>query len=213
MLSVAAGPRKAESLVDQARAAGADAADAVYVGERSRASRSVWASSRTSIAREGEEIGLRVFVGRRSASIASSDLSHGGAVGTGRAGAGDGRRRRPEDPYAGLAPAELLMPRQPARPRQLDDGGEPDPADAQGTGAGGGRPRRSAVEGVTNSSGGGASASGVDHRARHQPRLFRRLSRNRPQQLGQRRRRRGLGDAARLCLAQRPPRSSELEDA
>ena len=57
-------------------AAGADAADALYVGDavvgRAGAARRARAASSRS---EGEEIGLRLFVGQRSASVASSDLS------------------------------------------------------------------------------------------------------------------------------------------
>ena len=70
---------------------------------------------------EGEEIGLRVFLGSKSASVASSDLSDealGALVGRVLAMAGEA----PEDPYAGLAPAELLMTGAVARPRQLGRG-------------------------------------------------------------------------------------------
>ena len=64
----------AESLVERGIAAGADAADALYVGDRS-SSVQVRLGELESVSRsEGEEIGLRLFVGQRSATVASSDL-------------------------------------------------------------------------------------------------------------------------------------------
>ena len=156
MLSVSLAQDKAEKLVEQARRAGADAADALYIGERSsgvqvrkRALEDVHRS-------EGEEMGLRVFLGAKSASVASSDLSDealSALVGRVLAMAGEA----PEDDFAGLAPAELLMTG--ALP-ELDnwDTVEPDPAalkaralEAEGAAL--------AVKGVTNSNGGTASAS------------------------------------------------------
>ena len=75
MLSPAAARDKAASLVELARKSGADAADAAYVGERSQGV-SVRLGALEDVHRsEGEEIGLRVFVGRRNATISSSDLS------------------------------------------------------------------------------------------------------------------------------------------
>ena len=57
---------------------------------------------------EGEEIGLRVFVGQRSASVSSSDLSADAlAALVERAVAM--AREAPEDPYAGLAPEDRLL--------------------------------------------------------------------------------------------------------
>src|SRR5687767_13313118 len=66
---------KAAVLVQLARRKGADAADAVYAGERSQGV-SVRLGNLEDVHRsEGEEVGLRVFVGRRNATVASSDLS------------------------------------------------------------------------------------------------------------------------------------------
>src|SRR6185437_12474859 len=56
---------------------------------------------------EGEEIGLRIFVGQRSATVASSDLSDE-ALGTLVERCLAMAREAPEDPYAGLAPGSLL---------------------------------------------------------------------------------------------------------
>ena len=75
MLEPTAARDKATSLVELARERGADAADAVYVGERSQGV-SVRLGALEDVHRsEGEEIGLRVFVGKRNATVASSDLS------------------------------------------------------------------------------------------------------------------------------------------
>ena len=67
-----------EALVERGIAAGATAADAIYVGDRS-SSVQVRLGEIDSVSRsEGEEIGLRLFVGQRSATVASSELSDEG---------------------------------------------------------------------------------------------------------------------------------------
>ena len=100
--------RIAESLVERGMAAGATAADALYAGSRS-SSVEVRLGDLEDVSRaEGEEIGLRLFVGQRSATVASSDFSDealGALVERCLAMA----RQAPEDPYAGLAPPELLQ--------------------------------------------------------------------------------------------------------
>ena len=156
MLSPAAAQDTVAALVEQARRAGADAADAVYVGERSSGV-SVRLGALEDVHRsEGEEIGLRLFVGRRNASVASSDLSQGAlAALVERALAMAGEA--PEDPFAGLAPDALLM-RAPAGDLDLDDGGDPDPATLRARALEAEDSARS-VAGVTNSNGGSASAS------------------------------------------------------
>ncbi|MCL6683420.1 TldD/PmbA family protein [Sphingomonas alba] len=156
MLSVASAREKAEKLVEQARAAGADAADAVYVGERSSGVQVRKGALEDVHRSEGEEMGLRVFVGSKSASVASSDLSDealSALVGRVIAMAGEA----PEDPYAGLAPAELLLCGELA---DLDnwDAIEPDPAALKAR-ALEAESAALAVAGVTNSNGGSASAS------------------------------------------------------
>ena len=156
MLDPAAARDKVASLVDLARRQGADAADAIYVGDRSQGV-SVRLGALEDVHRsEGEEVGLRVFVGKRNASIASSDLSKDAlATLVDRAIAMAGQA--PEDPYAGLAPEELLFSGEP-KPLDLDDGGDPDPARLKERALEAEDAAR-AVEGVTNSNGGSASAS------------------------------------------------------
>jgi PmbA protein len=146
----------ANSLVERGIAAGATSADALYAGDRS-SSVHVRLGEIESVGRsEGEEIGLRLFIGQRSATVASSDLSEGAlAVLAERCLAM--AREAPEDPYAGLAPSELLAR---GDPSFLDayDGCEPDPSELRERALEAERAARG-VPRVTNSNGGGASAS------------------------------------------------------
>lgn len=155
MLSLEQAQTRAADLVDRARRAGADAADAVYIADASE-SISVRLGKLEDVERsESEHIGLRVFVGRRSASIGSTDLSDA-ALAELASRALDMARAAPEDPYAGLAPEEMLSHGGwPA----LDtvDSGEPGPADLRAL-ADAAEDAARAVLGVTNSEGAGASA-------------------------------------------------------
>jgi PmbA protein len=148
--------RIAESLVERAVAAGATAADALYAGQRS-SSVEVRLGELESVGRsEGEEIGLRLFVGQQSATVASSDLSEEAlAVLVERCLAM--AKEAPEDPYAGLAPSQLL---QHGDLPDLDavDPVEPDPALLRATALEAEKVAL-AVQGVTNSSGASGSAS------------------------------------------------------
>ena len=104
---------------------------------------------------EGEEIGLRVFVGKRSATVSSSDMDPkilSALVGR----AMDMAREAPEDQYAGLAPEELLLKSEP-HPIDGDDGQNPEPELLRELALKAEDAARS-VEGVSNSEGGGASA-------------------------------------------------------
>jgi PmbA protein len=156
MLDPASASDTLASLIDQARRAGADAADAVYVGDRST-SVGVRMGALEDVSRaEGQEIGLRLFVGRQSAAVASSDLSRDSlAALVERAVAM--AREAPEDRYAGLAPDELLM-RGARADLDLDDGGDPDPAALRQRAEAAEDAARS-VAGITNSNGGSASAT------------------------------------------------------
>jgi len=146
----------AESLVKRGVAAGASAADAIYAGDRSSEVQVRMGALENVGRAEGEEIGLRLFDGQRSATVASSDLSDEAlALLVERCMAM--AREAPEDPFAGLAPTELLEFGD-LVPLDTFDPSEPDPADlksraleAEGAAL--------TVPGVTNSKGGGASAS------------------------------------------------------
>ena len=107
---------------------------------------------------EEEELGLRVFVGRRSASVSTCDLSSA-AMDTLVERAVAMAREAPEDQWAGLAPEERLL-KGPIPDLDLHDGDDPAPA-ALKEAALAAEDAARAVPGVTNSEGGGASASRV----------------------------------------------------
>jgi len=148
--------RMAESLVERGVAAGASAADALYVAERSSGVQVRLGETESVSRSEGEEIGLRLFVGQRSATVASSDLSDE-ALGVLAERCLAMAREAPEDPYAGLAPADLLQSGDPPF-LDMDDPVEPDPAELRAR-ALEAETAALAIPGVTNSSGAGAGAS------------------------------------------------------
>ncbi len=147
---------RAADIVARATAAGADAADAVLAADASL-DISVRLGALEDVGRsESEELGLRVFIGRRSASVSTSDLSDA-AVAALVERAVAMAREAPEDKWAGLAPQERLM--HGAAPLlDLDDGGTMSPAELRELALAAEDAAR-AVPGVTNSEGGGASAS------------------------------------------------------
>ncbi len=141
------------SLLDAAKKAGADAADALYI-EGISSSVSYRLGKLEDVERaESYDLGLRVFIGRRVAFVSSSDFSPDAlAALPGRAVAM--ARLAPEDKFAGLAPTDRLArdipaldledPAEPAAERLIDLAREVEGAAL-------------AVPGVTNSEGGGAS--------------------------------------------------------
>ena len=156
MLNIEDARQMAAALVERAVAAGADTADALYAGNYS-SSVQVRLGELENVSRsEGEEVGLRFFIGQRSATVASSDFSHEALAALVERAAAMAAKA-PEDPFAGLAPEELLH-RGPLADIDADDGGDADPAAlrAMALAAEG---AALAVPGVTNSSGGSASAS------------------------------------------------------
>jgi PmbA protein len=143
-------------VVAAALKAGADAAEAV-AAERGSLSVSTRLGELEEVEREeSRDLGLRVFVGRRQASVATSDLTPATrqrlverAVAM--------ARLAPEDPYAGFAPDEALA-KGPFPDLDLFDATEPSAAELED------RAREAedaarAVKGVTNSDGGSASWS------------------------------------------------------
>lgn len=147
---------RAENLVSQAVKAGADAADAVYVCDASTEVQ-VRLGALEDVARsEGEEIGLRVFVGQRSATISSSSLNPS-ILANLVSRAIDMAKEAPEDQYAGLAPQDLLL-KGAVPDLDVDDGQDPDPAMLRASALECEDAAR-AVTGVTNSEGAGASAA------------------------------------------------------
>jgi PmbA protein len=155
MLTVSQAEERAAALVEAALQAGADAADALYAGDASTEIQ-VRLGALEDVGRsEGEEIGLRLFVGRRSASVSSSDLSRD-ALNALVERAAAMAREAPEDPYAGLAPEEKLY-RGGAPDIAGDDGADPSPAELKQRALAMEEAAR-AVTGITNSEGAGVSA-------------------------------------------------------
>ena len=138
---------------------GADAADAVAVASGSTEV-SVRLGKVEGLGRsESNELGLRVFVGTRSASASTSDLSSA-AIDALVERTVAMARLAPEDPFAGLAPPDLLA-HGPFTDFELDDGAgvEPEMLKARAHEA---EDAARAITGVTNSEGAGAShATGV----------------------------------------------------
>ena len=155
MLSVSEAEARCAQLIEAAQKAGADAADAIYIGDGSTSVQVRLGALEDVERSEGEEIGLRLFVGRRSASVSSSDLSRSALLALVERAVAMAREA-PEDPYAGLAPEERLI--QGSGPDvEGDDGGDPSPAALKAR----------AIEmeeiarghaGITNSEGAGLSA-------------------------------------------------------
>ncbi|MGH7023859.1 MAG: TldD/PmbA family protein [Caulobacteraceae bacterium] len=143
-------------VVAAAMAAGASAAEAVFA-ERAALSVGVRLGALEEVEREeGRELGVRVFVGARQASVSGSDISR------------EGRERlvervmamarlAAEDKWAALAPADRLAAG-PAPDLDLYDPREPD-AEALEAQARASEEGALAVAGVTNSGGGSASWS------------------------------------------------------
>ncbi len=147
---------RAHDIVARAIAAGADAADAVFAADTSL-DVSVRLGALEDVGRsEGAELGLRVFVGRRNASVSTSDLS-AAALDTLVERAIAMAREAPEDDWAGLAPADRLLRGKPPH-LNLDDGVEVSP-EALKERALAAEDAARAVPGVSNSEGGSASAA------------------------------------------------------
>lgn len=147
---------RAQDIVRRATAAGADAADAIFAADSS-SEVSVRLGKLEDVGRsESEELGLRVFVGQRSASVSTSDLSSA-AMDALVERAVAMAREAPEDRWAGLAPEARLLHGDPPL-LDLADDGECPPAALRDAATAAEEAARS-VPGVTNSEGGGASAS------------------------------------------------------
>ena len=143
-------------VVAAALKAGADAAEAVGAQRRSL-SIGVREGALEEVEREeSRDLGLRVFVGQRQATVSGSDISaEARAKLVARAVAM--ARLAPEDPYAGLADPDRLA-RGPLRDLDLFDPTEPSPLDLEDHARAAEAAAR-AVPKVTNSDGGSGSWS------------------------------------------------------
>src|SRR5262245_43266708 len=98
---------RAERLVKAARAAGADAADAVAVRGTSLSVEVRDGAVEESESSEGDDLGLRVLVGRRQAVVSTNDMSNDGTAALAERAVAMARVA-PEDKYAGLADTSEL---------------------------------------------------------------------------------------------------------
>jgi PmbA protein len=144
---------RAERLVQAAKRAGADAADAVAVRSVARSVEVRDGAVEESESAEGDDIGLRVLVGRKQAMVSSNDLAGDPNALAARALAM--ARAAPEDKYAGLADERDLARSFPDL--DLIDRALPAVADLE-TLARRAEEAALAVKGVSKSGGAGASA-------------------------------------------------------
>ncbi len=141
-------------LIARARAAGADAADAVLIAGTSLSVQRRLGQTEHLERSEGRDLGLRVFVGRRSAIVSSTAVDPAGFAALAER-AVDMARVVPEDPYGGLADEAAPVP---ALDLDLVDPAEPD-APHLIAAASAAEEAAMAVSGVTNSEGGSAGYS------------------------------------------------------
>jgi PmbA protein len=155
MLTVEQASDRAVDLVTRARRAGADASDVFYSGEAATQVSMRLGALEDVERSESEDISVRVFVGKRSASASTADFSPAALTALAERVVAMAKEA-PEDAFAGLAPEALLLTE--ALPKlDLDDGADVSPQQlrAQSLIA---EDAARAVRGVTNSQGAGASA-------------------------------------------------------
>jgi len=144
----------AERLVSAARKAGADAADAVAVRSMSIGVEVRDGALEESEHSESDDVGLRVFVGRRQAVVSTNDIGKADAARLAERAVAMARVA-PEDPYAGLADPKLTAKTIPDL--DLVDQTIPDVAKLEAM-ARAAEKAGLAVKGVSKSSGASASA-------------------------------------------------------
>jgi PmbA protein len=144
----------ADRLIKAARAAGADAADAVAMRSVSQSVDVRDGAVEESQRAEGNDVGLRVMVGKKQAVVSTNDLSSDGVKALAERAVAMARVA-PEDRYAGLADQSLLaksFPDLDLIDRELPDTAALEAIARRAEDAG------CAVKGVTKSGGAGASA-------------------------------------------------------
>ncbi len=116
-----------KTLLQAATRAGADAADAMAISASSVSIEVRGGALEQAERAEGTDIGLRVFVGHRSANVSASDTSSR-TIEEMAERAVAMAREAPEDPHAGLAdPDQLAQDRSAARLEMCDPTPEPSP--------------------------------------------------------------------------------------
>ena len=153
MLDIEQARIRCAAAIDLALKAGADAADAAAIGSSSEEVQ-VRLGKLEDVGRsESEEVSLRVFVGQRSASIHATDMSDASLTELASRAVAMAMAA-PEDEFAGLAPQELLA-HGPFAELDLEDPAEPSPEHLRHL-AEECEDAARAVDGVSNSEGGGA---------------------------------------------------------
>ncbi len=147
---------RCQDLVEMALKLGADEADAVARANSSESVTMRLGKLEDVDRSESEDIGLRVFVGKRSASINTSDFAPEGLKALAQR-AVEMARHAPEDRYAGLAPTDKLFEGEMPN-LDLHDSTTVEPAELRDMALAVEDAARG-VDGVTNSNGGSASAS------------------------------------------------------
>ncbi|MEO0878440.1 MAG: TldD/PmbA family protein [Pseudomonadota bacterium] len=143
-----------DSLLTQAKAAGADAADAVLYNAVSHSVSWRLGKLEDVERAEGLDLGLRIIVGKRQASVSTTDTTPG-ALGDLVERCASMAKTAPEDPYCGLAPKERLAA-PPFPDLELGDFDEPGTERLKERAAAC-EEAALGVKGVVNSSGAGAS--------------------------------------------------------
>jgi PmbA protein len=141
-----------DRLLEKARQAGAEGADAMVYDARSMSTSFRLGALENVDRSEMQDLGLRVFIGQQQANVSSNDLTEA-AIDPLVERAVAMARLAPEDPYCGMAPADLLATEFPDL--ELEDPREPsseDLVEMSKSAEDAGR----AVRGVTNSLGAGA---------------------------------------------------------
>ena len=142
-----------DDLIKQAKALGADAADAIYVESASLGVSFRMGKLEDVERSESLDVGLRVFVGKRQAVSSSTDLRPASLKALAERVVGMAKTA-PEDPYCGLADPALLARDLPAL--DLEDKTHPG-ADILRARAEAAEGAALATDGITNSEGAGAS--------------------------------------------------------
>lgn len=168
----------AAAMLDAARKAGAEAADALVIETAAQSIEIRHGRLEEAQRADSTEIGLRVLIGRRQACVSSSDTSDRTLAAMAERAVAMAREA-PEDPYAGLAdPSQLTTVRDGTGLDLADPGADPSPADLDAMAraaeaaamaakgvvqveAGAGQTRRQAFIAATNGFAGGYERSSV----------------------------------------------------
>ncbi|MDD3798241.1 MAG: metallopeptidase TldD-related protein [Novosphingobium sp.] len=153
MFDLSRAEERCATLIALARRSGADAADAVAIGDMSESVQVRLGALEDVERSESESAGLRVFVGQRSASIHATDLSDAALAELAERAVAMAKAA-PEDKFSGLAPEEMLA-RGPFPDLDMEDPAEPTPQQLRAM-AEEAEDAARAVTGVTNSEGGSA---------------------------------------------------------